>query len=155
MREQNANDDRQLIDRDQFAAHLRGRDFGDIHRRKIGRQTNGHAAENAPGDENRETGCRGIAQRSDGKKQRGDNQQSFAAKLVAQGAGEQCPKQTADKRATVGPADLRFAGQLKISLEERLGAADDHPVPAKQQTAHRGNHRDKPDVTKTIVGFQF
>ncbi len=74
LRHENADDDRELIDRNEFAANLRRRDFGDIHRRKTRGQADGHAAEDAPGDENREGSGEGVAERGDGEEEGGGDQ---------------------------------------------------------------------------------
>ena len=42
----------------------------------------------------------------------------------------------------------------KIALEERLRAADDDPVPAEQQSAHRGDDGDEPDVAEVVIGLE-
>ena len=74
MCEQNADDNGELIDGDESAANLRGRDFRDIHRRQAGGQTNGHAAENPPRDEEIKIRGERIAERGHGKNQRGGDQ---------------------------------------------------------------------------------
>ena len=77
--------------------------------------------------------------------------QPFAAPPVAQGAGDQRARQTAHQRAAVGPADQRRVMDLKISLEKRFGAADDHPIPSEEQSAHRGHYGNEPDVAEVVV----
>jgi hypothetical protein len=74
--------------------------------------------------------------------------------LVAQRAGHQRADEAADERATVRPADLRLAGQLKIALEKRLRTADDDPIPAEQQSAKRGHGGDEPDVAEVEFGLE-
>ena len=95
-----------------------------------------------------------VAERSAGKQERGKNQQPLASEFVAQRAGHQRADETADERATVGPADLRVTGQMKISFEKRLRAADDHPVVAKKQSAQRGDDGDEPDVAEVVFGLE-
>ncbi len=136
---QNAQDDGELINRNELAANLSGRDFGDIHRRQIRRQTDGHAAEDAPHDEDREVVGQRVAKGSHRKEQRGHDEQPFAPEFVTERAGDQGSKQTANQRATVRPADLRLARQLEVPLKKRFRPADDHPIPTEQETAHRGD----------------
>ena len=87
LREQNADHDRELVDGHQLAAHLGRRDLGDIHRRQARGQPDGHTAEHSPRDKDGKIIGQRIAQGSDRKQQRGQNQQPLAAKLVAQPAG--------------------------------------------------------------------
>ena len=44
--------------------------------------------------------------------------------------------------------------QMKIPLEKRLRAADDHPVLAEQQSAQRGDDGDEPDVAEVVFGLE-
>ena len=61
---QDADDDGQLVDRDEPAPHLRRRDLGDVHRREVRGQADADAADEAEDDEDGEIRGQG---RSDGR----------------------------------------------------------------------------------------
>src|SRR5208283_2213997 len=62
--------------------------------------------------------------------------------------------ETTDERATVGPAGLRGAGQMKIPFEKRFRAANDHPIVAEEQSAQRGDDGNEPDVAEIVFGLE-
>ena len=88
------------------------------------------------------------------EQKRGEDQQSFAAELVAQRPGHQRADEATDECATVRPAGLRGIRQVKITFEKRLRPANDHPILAEQQPAQRGHDRNPPDISQMIFGFE-
>ena len=79
----------------------------------------------------------------------------LASEAVTQRARRQRANQAADKRATVGPTNLSLAGQLEVALKKRLDPANHNPIPAKQQTAHRCDTGNEPDVTVIVFRFEI
>ncbi len=127
-------------------------DLGDVHRREVGGQADGRAAQDAPEDEQREGGRQPVADRGADEDQGRGHQQPLAAEAVAEGAGGHGPDQAADQGAAVGPASGRGAGQLEEALEERLGPPDHDPVVSEQEPAHGGGDRDHPDEAQAKAG---
>jgi len=73
--------------------------------------------------------------------------------LITQRTGSKRAEKAADERATVDPAGKRWIIlDMEEALEERLGAADDNPVPAEKQAAQCRDNRDEPDVPKIVIG---
>ena len=154
LRQQHADDDRELIKRYQTSAHSGWGDFGDVHRREARREADGDSAQHSPGDEHIEALREAVAYGGQRKERRGDYQEPFATELVAQCAGDERAEKAADERATIRPAGKGGAVlDVEEPLKEWLGAADDDPVVAEEQAAERGYHRDEPDVGHIIMGL--
>ena len=95
----------------------------------------------------------------------------FAAKAVAERAGHQRSRQAAQQRAALRPTGGRNRVRLHLRPEARVlrhqrrrvfeveegfvelgGAANDHPVVAEEQPAHRGDDGDRPYVAGIKAG---
>ena len=152
LRRENAANDGQLIEADEAAAPRRGADFGDVERRNVGGKADGHSAGDAPHDEHGED--RSPAGENGGKREQQSRKQQhfFAAQAAARFARDERANETADERATVGPADELLGAEMKVDFVKRLGAADDDPVVAEEQPAHGGNQRHAADVARMNPG---
>ncbi len=87
-----------------------------------------------------------------GEEERGSQQEPLAAEPIAERTGDERADQAAQQRAGVRPSDLGRRGEIEALLEERLRAADDHPVIAEEQAAHGRDERDGPDVAEVVTG---
>ena len=87
-----------------------------------------------------------VADGGDGKKERCQREKRFAAESVAEDSRTHRANEASNERATVGPADLCFGGEVEVTLKKRLRAADNNPVPPEEKTAHGGDDRDEPDI---------
>ena len=152
LRREDADDDGQLVDRHQPAAHLRRRDFGDVHRREVRGQADGHAAQHAPGDEDGEAAAPGALPSEVTAKSSAERiSRRLRPKRSLSAPATSAPTRQPMQGATVGPALLGVAGQLEVPLEERLGPADHDPVVAEEQAAHRGDEADQPDEGHVVT----
>ncbi len=103
-------------------------------------------------------------------KGRRQDQDGFAAKAVAERAGNQRPRQTAQKRATLRPASRRDGVGPNLLKKARISTHDqsrvfkvkerfvklrrssnDNPVVAEEQPAQRGHKGDHPQIAR--IGF--
>ena len=84
--QQDADDDGQLIDRDEPAADLGRRDLGDVHRREVRGQADADPADDAEDDEDGEVRGQAVPTAETVNMNAGEDQQPLAAEPVAQPA---------------------------------------------------------------------
>ena len=102
--EQDAGDDRHLVERDQPPADRARRDLGDVEGRQHGGHADREAAHEPRGHELGEVARHRRAHRGDGEEQRRDDQDALAAEAVGEPAGDGRPDRAADEQA--GGGDL-------------------------------------------------
>ena len=134
---QYAQDDGHLVEAHHPAANVGRRDFGDIHGGQSGGHTDAHAAHKTGDVEEREVVEESGADGRYGEENCRSHQQRFPSEAVGQSACDHRAEQTAHERRCHRYAlKHRRVGDAEIEFVEGFGSSDDHPVVAKQQSAH-------------------
>ena len=139
-----ADDDHQLIQRNQAPAQLGWRNFRDVDRRDENGAAHRDAAQHPREHKHRKT-CRPRRhQGRDGEQHRCEHQDFFAAKGIAQEtrqgvAAQRAPAQAAHRQAQL-PVPAR-AGELEIFLDERHRPGNHRGIKAQEKSADRDDER--------------
>jgi len=131
LRGQDADDDGQLVGRDQPAPDTGGRHLGDVHRRKVGRHPDGDAPEDPESHKPAEARAQPV--RTEDKA----NSSAAAMSRRRRPTGRSWPRRIAParqpRRAQLLAAAEGLPRQAEEGLEEWLGPADDDPVVAEKE----------------------
>lgn len=161
--DQHAEDDGELVARDERAADARRRDFGDVHRAQGRGQADAHAADDAVEVERDEQCAGGFAvgqdaafgpPRPDGRDEEehgGQDERALAPQArgaeARDGAAEDAAQQGARGGEAVEPGRVgEVPGRAEELVEGLFGARDDGRVVAEEQTADDGDQHDGEQV---------
>ena len=138
---EDAQDDRQLLQRAEAAAHLRRADLGDVGGGDHGGRAHAQAADDAPRDEVHDADGQAGADGRDEEEDRRDHHDGHPATALGDRPGEP----GADHAAQQGGGD-REPGERRPEVElggERVHRAVDHRgVEAEEEAAQRRGHAD-------------
>src|ERR1039458_8363684 len=154
----NAEDDHELIERDQTPAPFRRCDFRDINRRDKNRSADRHSAENPGDDENSKMSCeREEKSRTDKKNSRGD-QDFLSSKTVAEksrhgSTSQDAPAKTAHQKAKQKITAISI--QAKVFLNERHSAGNDRGIKSPNKTTQRDDQGDQHYVFFPLLHIYF
>jgi hypothetical protein len=147
---ENAERDRELIDRDQHAPPVRRGVFGNVERRDDRGEANGKAEDEAREGQHRYAGCKGGEHRAQ-HEQRARHQQRAAP---AERLGEPARHQRAEQRPERdrGGDDAFQHRRDRELAPQQVESARDHPfVEAEQETRHPGDGCDQVDHRRLPV----
>jgi hypothetical protein len=106
---ENAADNRELLQRAEPAAETRGRDFGDVGRRRNRREADADTADEVEGDEHPYTACQSGAEAAHEERRRRELHQRQAADPTADPAGPHRSDRRTQHRRRRGEAQQRVA----------------------------------------------
>ena len=140
----------ELVERHEAAADIRRGNFGDIHWRQAGGDSDTYSAEEAGYEKQIEVAeDAGSVGRSDEDKCC-KREKHLAAEAVGKDSGSHGTNQAAHQSDTHGcTLHRRIVGNAEEHLIERLGTSDYHPVISEEQSTHSRNYADK--IHKTFV----
>ena len=95
-----------------------------------------------------------IADRGCCEQHRCEYQQPLAAQAIAERSGCQCPNETANQSATVGPTSERFRVQVEIALKEGFRPTDHDPVVTEQKATESGDERNHPEIPQIELSLR-
>ena len=150
QRDEDANNDAQLLERSKYTTLVGGRDFRNVDRSHHGRNACRKTTEYTEGDQYEDVRHDGAANRADQKQHGGDLHHRHAADLVGDTTGKQRTDTSGNQRGSNGKTEQRVAcGEFGFDGVGRT--VDDGGVIAVEQTAECRDQR-KP-TGYGFVGF--
>ena len=147
---EDAERDRELLQRAETAAHVRRHDLRDVGGRDDGGDADAEAADHAPDHEVDDAEGEAGAERADQEEDRADQHRAGAADPVRDPAGEVGAERAAEQGDRDGEA-LQRRVQLELLADRVDGAVDDGGVETEEEPAERTRDREPRDLPLQLL----